>query len=49
LSIKPSTDAERPWDVFRREEIVASFRDIGQAGAYLAFMRGAMIKPRVFR
>ena len=49
LSIKPSTDAERPWNVFRREEIVASFRDIGQAGAYLAFMRGATIEPRVFR
>ena len=49
LNIKPSTDAERPWDVFQREEVVASFRDIGQAGAYLAFMRGATIEPRVFR
>ena len=49
LSIKPSADAERPWDVLRRDEVVASFRDIGQAGAYLAFMRGAMIEPRVFR
>ena len=49
LSIKPSADAERPWDVLRHEEVVASFRDIGQAGAYLAFMRGATIEPRVFR
>ncbi len=49
LSIKPSADAERPWDVLRRDEVVASFRDIGQAGAYLAFMRGATIEPRVFR
>ena len=49
LSIKPSANAERPWDVLRREEVVASFRDIGQAGAYLAFMRGATIEPRVFR
>jgi len=49
LSIKPSGDAERPWDVLQREEVVASFRDIGQAGAYLAFMRGATIEPRVFQ
>jgi hypothetical protein len=25
------------------------FRDIGKAGAYLAFMRGATIEPRVFQ
>lgn len=49
LSIKPSANAERPWDVLRREEVVACFRDIGQAGAYLAFMCGATIEPRVFR
>jgi hypothetical protein len=49
LSIKPSDDADRPWDVLRREEVVASFRDVGKAGAYLAFMRGATIEPRVFR
>lgn len=49
LSIKPSADAERSWDVLRHEEVVARFRDIGQAGAYLAFMRGATIEPRVFR
>jgi len=49
LSIKPSDDAERPWDVLRREEVVASFRDVGKAGAYLAFMRGATIEPRVFQ
>ena len=49
LSIKPSGDADRSWNVLRREEVVASFRDIGKAGAYLAFMRGATIEPRVFR
>lgn len=49
LNIKPSADVECPWDVLQREEVVASFRDIGQAGAYLAFMRGATIEPRVFR
>ena len=49
LSIKPSGDADRSWNVLRREEVVASFRDIGKAGAYLAFMRGATIEPRVFQ
>ncbi len=49
LSIKPSGDAVRRWDVLRREQVVASFRDIGKAGAYLAFMRGATIEPRVFQ
>ncbi len=49
LSIKPSINAERPWDVLQREQVVASFRDIGKAGAYLAFMRGATIEPRVFQ
>jgi hypothetical protein len=49
LSIKPSGDAERPWNVLRREEVVACFADIGKAGAYVAFMRGATIEPRIFR
>ena len=49
LSIKPSGDTDRHWDVLRREEVVARFRDIGKAGAYLAFMRGATIEPRVFQ
>ena len=49
LNIKPSGDTERPWYVLRREQVVASFRDIGKAGAYLAFMRGATIEPRIFR
>lgn len=49
LSIKPSGDAERPWDVLRCGEVVASFGDIGKAGAYLAFMRGATIEPRFFQ
>lgn len=49
LSIKPSDAAERPWNVLRHGEIVASFRDIGKAGAYVAFMRGATIEPRIFQ
>ncbi|RTL56522.1 MAG: hypothetical protein EKK46_04780 [Rhodocyclaceae bacterium] len=49
LNIRPSGNVERPWDVFRREEVVASFGDIGKAGAYIAFMRGVTIEPRVFQ
>ena len=49
LSIQPSGNADRPWNVLRRGEVVASFGDIGQAGAYLAFMRGATIEPRLFQ
>ena len=49
LRIEPSGNVDRPWNVVQCEEIVASFRDIGKAGAYLAFMRGATIEPRVFQ
>lgn len=49
LRIKPSSDIERPWDVLQGEEVVSSFNDIGKAGAYVAFMRGATIEPRVFQ
>lgn len=49
LIIKPSGDIDRPWAVLWREELVASFSDIGKAGAYVAFMRGATIEPRVFQ
>ncbi len=49
LSIKPSGDADRPWAVLWCAEVVASFSDIGKAGAYVAFMRGATIEPRIFQ
>lgn len=49
LSIKPSSDAKLSWNVLRHEEVVANFPDIGKAGAYLAFMRGATIEPLVFQ
>jgi hypothetical protein len=35
--------------VVLHEQPVATFDDIGKAGAYLAFMRGASVEPRVFR
>ena len=49
LLIRPSDDAERPWDVLHDERVVARFQDIGKAGAYVAFMRGETIEPRIFQ
>lgn len=49
LLIRPSDDAERPWDVLHDEQVVARFWDIGKAGAYVAFMRGETVEPRIFQ
>jgi hypothetical protein len=49
LRIHASDDDDRPWAVVLHEQPVANFDDIGKAGAYLAFMRGASVEPRVFR
>ncbi len=48
LLIRPSDNAERPWDVLHAEQVVACFQDIGKAGAYVAFMRGETVEPRIF-
>jgi hypothetical protein len=49
LSIAPSTERGYAWDVLRDTNVIARFRDIAQAGGYVAFMRGATLEPRVFR
>jgi hypothetical protein len=49
LSIRPSIEPGYAWDVLRDAETIARFRDIAQAGGYVAFMRGATVEPRVFR
>ena len=49
LRIRASDDDARPWAVVLHEQPVANFDDIGKAGAYLAFMRGASVEPRAFR
>lgn len=46
LRIRASDDDVRPWAVVLHEQPVATFDDIGKAGAYLAFMRGASVEPR---
>lgn len=49
LSLQPTGDVGYPWAVVHRDKKVARFQDIGKAGAYLAFMHGETIEPRVFR
>jgi hypothetical protein len=48
LSLSAHEDPALPWAVKRGDEAIACFKDIGKAAAYLAFMRGATIEPRVF-
>lgn len=48
LSLMPTGDAARPWAVWRSAAEIARFRDLGKAGAYVAFMRGETVEPRVF-
>jgi len=48
LSLSANEDPALPWAVKRESEAIACFKDIGKAAAYLAFMRGATIEPRVF-
>lgn len=49
LGIRPTDDAAHPWAVLHRDQEVARFRDIGKAGAYLAFMRDEPVEPKIFR
>jgi hypothetical protein len=49
LTVHPSSDTRLPWDVQLAGQTVASFEDIGCAGAYVAFMRGATVEPRIFQ
>ncbi|MBB4730507.1 hypothetical protein [Xanthomonas arboricola] len=49
LLIQPSDDKRLPWRVLHQGIDVARFDDIGKAGAYVAFMRGATVEPRIFQ
>lgn len=40
-------DEEQPWSVTHRDRTIARFADIGKAGAYIAFMRGASVDPHI--
>lgn len=49
LLIQPTSDTGLCWRVLHQGIDIARFDDIGKAGAYVAFMRGATIEPRVFQ
>ena len=49
LSLQPSDTPERPWAVIHLNEVIAQFKDMGKACAYIAFMRGETIEPRIFQ
>lgn len=49
LSLQPSDIPERPWAVIHLNEVIARFKDMGKACAYIAFMRGETIEPRIFQ
>lgn len=49
LLIHPTDDPRLPWSVLHQGSDIARFDDIGKAGAYVAFMRGATVEPQVFQ
>ena len=49
LGLRPSDNPGHPWAVIHRNEVIAQFKDMGKACAYIAFMRGETIEPRVFQ
>ncbi len=49
LSLQPSNNPEHPWAVTHLNEVIARFKDMGKACAYIAFMRGETIEPRIFQ
>ena len=50
LRLKRTDDADHPWAVeHESNRVIARFRDAGKAGAYLAFMRGETVEPRIFQ
>lgn len=49
LSLQPSDIHDLPWAVIHLNEVLARFKDMGKACAYIAFMRGETIEPRIFQ
>lgn len=49
LSIWRGEQADRPWEVHDATNIAARFPDVGKAGAYVAFMCGETVEPRIFQ
>lgn len=50
LSIRRAAEqGDRPWQVLHDGTLTAAFSDIGRAGAYIAFMCGETVEPRIFQ
>lgn len=49
LSIRRGEHADRPWEVHDADSVVARFPGVGKAGAYVAFMCGETVEPRIFQ
>jgi hypothetical protein len=49
LTIQRQDDPKRPWEVLHDDQVVARFKNIGKAGAYVAFMCGETVEPRIFQ
>jgi hypothetical protein len=50
LSIKQNAEQDKlPWQVLHDGTVAARFCDIGKAAAYLAFMCGETVEPRIFQ
>ncbi|WP_298434984.1 hypothetical protein [Ottowia sp.] len=49
LSIRRRDLADLPWEVHHAGGVVSRFSEIGKAGAYVAFMCGETIEPRIFQ
>ncbi|CAM3996056.1 hypothetical protein [Paracidovorax anthurii] len=50
LSIRRAPEpTDLPWQVLHDASVEACFADIGKAGAYLAFMCGECVEPRLFQ
>jgi hypothetical protein len=49
LSIQRGVHPEYIWEVLHNGGVVARFKDIGKAGAYVAFMCGETIEPRILQ
>jgi hypothetical protein len=49
LKHRPEEDRDLPWLVIHQEKPLARFAAQGKAAAYLAFMQGECVEPRVFQ
>lgn len=49
LSLQRSKTSKHPWAVLHKGAVLARFEDMGKACAYIAFMCGVTVEPRVFQ